>query len=100
MALLELPKLLMRKYQKSVGSGLQRINESLLDHLASSRVETQIGERIAHSCKHHCPHNKENKLQNIDDRQRLLQAIEELKEGKGGGIKKMSRKVRPLFQRA
>jgi hypothetical protein len=29
-----------------------------------------------------------------------LQAIEELKEGRGGGIKKMTRKVRPHFQRA
>jgi hypothetical protein len=66
LTLLELPKLLLRKYQKSVGSGLQRINEGLLEHLVAVRMETQVGERIVYSCKHHCPHRKENKLQNID----------------------------------
>lgn len=61
-------------------------------------METQIGQRITYPCKHHS-HNKENKVQNLDERQRILQVIEELKEGRGGGIRKMGRKSKPIFQR-
>lgn len=76
MTLLELPKLLMKKYQKAVGTGLQRINEGLLQQLAGMRIETQMGSRIEHSCTHHC-HGKENKMTvaNLDERQRIFQAI-------------------------
>ena len=65
----------MKKYQKAVGAGLQRINEGLMQQLAGMRIETQIGARIGHSCTHHC-HGKENRMMaNLDERQRIFQAI-------------------------
>ncbi len=75
LTLLELPRLLMRKYQKAVGIGLQRINEGLVQHLTGMRIDTQVFGRVAHSCTHH-PYGKENKMTtNLDERQRIFQAI-------------------------
>ncbi len=48
--LLELPKLLQKKYAKNVGNSLKNLNESLFQQLAHFRVETQPERAI--SCKH------------------------------------------------
>jgi hypothetical protein len=47
--LIELPKLLQKKYAKNVGNSLKTLNESLFQQLASFRVETQPDR--ATSCK-------------------------------------------------
>ena len=79
--LLDMPKLLLKKYNKAVGSKIQKLNDHLIDELLSNRTENKLKEASSQKLYIYLP-DKENRNNNrvMDDKTTIMRTIADIKE--------------------